>query len=254
MRERPCVYREVRVREILTRSKVYDYTVNPYRGCYHGCTYCYARFMKRWLGRKEEWGEFVDVKVNASELLLGETERKKRGTVWISGVCDPYQPCEKRYRLTRRCIEILLEKDWSIAVQTKSALILMDLELLKSSKRVDVFFSITTADERIRGLFEPFAPSIEERISALAALASNGIKCHLMIAPLLPGAEGLIEKVRGSVSSVLVDRMNYHYADWVYRRHGLDWARTETFFREKAREIKALFDASGVPCEVIFMP
>ena len=252
MAERLCIYREVYAKEILTRSRVYEYTVNPYRGCYHGCSYCYARFMKRFLGRKEEWGSFVDVKVNAAELLAKEMTRKRRGTVWISGVCDPYQPCERERRLTGRCIEVLIERGWPIVVQTKSPLVLVDRELLKSSESVDVFFSISTADERIRRMFEPFAPSAWERISALRVLASDGVRCHLMIAPLLPGAEGLVEQLKEYVSSVLIDRMNYHYADGVYRKHGLNWARTESFFRERASQIYGLFRDAGVACEILF--
>jgi DNA repair photolyase len=86
------IVKEIQAKAILSVSKVYDYVINPYTGCQHGCTYCYARFMKRFTGHKEPWGEFVDVKINASDLLQVEIKRKKRGSVWISGVCDPYQP------------------------------------------------------------------------------------------------------------------------------------------------------------------
>ena len=76
-----------------------QYVVNPYTGCEHACTYCYARFMKRFSGHKEPWGEFVDVKINACDLLPKELGRKRKGRVWMSGVCDPYQPLEARYEL-----------------------------------------------------------------------------------------------------------------------------------------------------------
>ena len=96
--------KEIHAKSILSPSKVYDYVINPYVGCQHACSYCYARFMKRFTGHKEPWGEFVDVKINAPDLLSKEIKRKKVGSVWVSGVCDPYQPLEKKYALTRRMI------------------------------------------------------------------------------------------------------------------------------------------------------
>ena len=112
--------REIHSKSILSPSKIYDYVVNPYVGCQHGCTYCYARFMKRFTGHKEPWGEFVDVKVNAPDLLRREITRKKMGSVWMSGVCDPYQPLEKKYRLSRQCLAILVEHRWPVFIQTRA--------------------------------------------------------------------------------------------------------------------------------------
>ena len=80
------IIREVKARSILSHSKVYEYTINPYVGCQHACTYCYARFMRRFTGHKEPWGQFIDVKINAPELLQKETVRKVPGRVWVSGV------------------------------------------------------------------------------------------------------------------------------------------------------------------------
>ena len=82
--------------------------------------YCYAKFMKRFTGHKEPWGKFVDVKINAPELLEQEMKKKKVCRIWISGVCDPYQPLKKKYLFTRRCLEILVEACWPFTVQTKS--------------------------------------------------------------------------------------------------------------------------------------
>src|SRR5512137_1422954 len=101
--------KEIQVKSIISPSKVYPYVVNPYTGCQHACSYCYARFMKRFTGHSEPWGEFVDVKVNAAELLGREIRRKKPARVWVSGVCDPYQPLETQYRLTRQCLQLLVE-------------------------------------------------------------------------------------------------------------------------------------------------
>ncbi len=106
------IVKEVYAKTILSKSKVSDYTINPYIGCEHDCTYCYARFMKRFTGHNEDWGEFVDVKINAIGLLQREVKKKQVGKVWVSGVCDPYQPLEKKYELTKRCLEVLLKKRW----------------------------------------------------------------------------------------------------------------------------------------------
>lgn len=152
------IIREIKSKTILSKSGVHDYSLNPYRGCEHGCRYCYAIYMRRFTGHRERWGEFVDVKINAPELLKAEIKKKKIGTVWISGVCDPYQSVERRYRLTRRCLEILIEHDWPVTIQTKSPLILRDIDILIGAKGLEVGFTITTADEKIKMIFEPHAP------------------------------------------------------------------------------------------------
>ncbi|HQJ09734.1 MAG TPA: radical SAM protein, partial [Deltaproteobacteria bacterium] len=110
------IVREIQAKSILSKSKVHEYVVNPYVGCEHACTFCYARFMKRFTGHREPWGEFVDVKVNTPELLEKEIKRKRVGSVWVSGVCDPYQPLEERYRLTRECLKILVRNGWPVFV------------------------------------------------------------------------------------------------------------------------------------------
>ncbi|MEM1538996.1 MAG: radical SAM protein [Candidatus Bathyarchaeia archaeon] len=246
------IVREIYAKSILSKSKVLDYTVNPYVGCGHGCTYCYARFMKRFTGHKEPWGEFVDVKVNTAILLQREIRRKKRGRVWISGICDPYQPIEAKYGITRSCLEILLKKGWPVTVQTKSTLILRDIELLKSYRDVEVTLTITTADEGIRQIFEPKASPIRERIKTLEKLHSAGIKTCVMIAPLLPKAEGLIEEIYGIADYVIVDKLNYHYADWVYRKYGLEYAANEKFFQQKKAELANALKKLGTPHQILF--
>jgi len=243
---------EIRAKNILSKSQVYDYALNPYVGCGHNCAYCYARFMKRFTGHKERWGEFVDVKINAPDLLAAEVKKKKMGRVWISGVCDPYQPLEKRYIITKKCLDILVENGWSFTVQTKSPLVLRDIGILKRANDVEVGFTITTADEKIRRIFEPGAPPSGKRIEALASLHSNGIRTFAMIAPILPGAECLVEALKGKVENVLIDRLNYHYADATYKKHGMQWAMEDGFFSQKAVELRKGFEREGIPCQVFF--
>jgi len=245
------IVREIVSRGILSKSKVYDYVVNPYTGCQHACSYCYARFMKRFTGHKEPWGEFVDVKVNAADLLRQEIKRKKKGRVWISGVCDPYQPLEAKYRLTRKCLEILIGDNWPVTVQTRSPLVLRDTDLLKVAKEIEVGMTVTTADEGIRQLFEPHAPPIKDRIKALDELHGAGISTYAMIAPMLPKAEGLAAELKGKVDYVLIDRMNYHYGDWVYKKHKLETAMSDDFFTQKTRQLASALETEHIDCRVL---
>jgi DNA repair photolyase len=207
------IVKEVRARSILSRSKIYEYVINPYTGCQHACSYCYARFMKRFSGHSEPWGQFVDVKTNAPELLQAEIWKKPPGRVWVSGVCDPYQPLESRYNLTGRCLAVLFHYCWPVTVQTRSPLVLRDLDLIKGAEGAEVGFSLPTADDGIRRIFEPLAPPIGDRLAALEQLHRSGIRTFAMIAPLLPGAEALPQFLAGKVDSVIIDRMNYHYTD-----------------------------------------
>ncbi len=244
------IIRETQPKTILSSSKVYPYVINPYTGCQHSCSYCYARFMKRYSGHTEPWGQFVDVKVKAPDLLRQEISRKKPARVWISGVCDPYQPIEAQYRLARQCLEILAQANWPVTVQTRSPLVLRDKDILQNGRDFEVGFSITTADDCIRKLFEPNAPPIQSRIRALEELHQAGIRTFAMLAPMLPGVENLPALLAGKVDNVLVDRMNYHYADWVYRKYGLEDKMTDEYFELTERRLTADFSQLGIRFEM----
>jgi DNA repair photolyase len=208
--------------------------------------------MKRFTGHKEPWGEFVDVKINAPALLKHEIGKMPPGRVWVSGVCDPYQPLEGKYELTKKCLKILIQHDWPVTVQTKSPLVLRDLKLLQQDNDIEVGLSVTTGAERVRQLFEPHVPLIKERIRALEELHLAGIRTYAMIAPMLPGAEELAAQLSGKVDYVLVDRMNYHYGDWVYRKHNLESAMSYDFFFSKGKELASAFAKQGIECRVLF--
>jgi DNA repair photolyase len=208
--------------------------------------------MKRFTGHREPWGDFVDVKINTAELLEREVRRKKQGRVWISGVCDAYQPLERKYRLTGRCVKILAENGWRFTIQTKSPLVVRDIEILKKAADCEVGFTITTADEKVRRIFEPNAPSIAARVEALAALHDAGIRTFVMVAPLLPGAEGLVGMLKDRVDHVLIDRMNYHHADWVYKKYKMQWAMDDDFFYQKGKELQYAFEKAGIECQKLF--
>jgi DNA repair photolyase len=242
------IIKEIRSKTILSISKVYPYVINPYTGCQHNCSYCYARYMKRFTGHREPWGQFVDVKLNAPDLLRQEITWKRTGKVWISGVCDPYQPLEEKYKLTRQCLEILAKNDWPVVIQTRSPLVLRDIDILKAGRDFEVGFSITTADDSIRLLFEPNAPPINDRIKALEKLHQAGIRTYAMIAPILPGAESLPLILARKVDYVILDRMNYHHADWVYRKYGLEDKMTDEYFSGVELVLSSAFTKLGTPC------
>jgi DNA repair photolyase len=208
--------------------------------------------MKRYTGHKEEWGKFVDIKINAADLLSKEIRKKPFGRVWISGVSDPYQPLEEKYKITKRCIEILIKNNWPITIQTKSPLVVRDLDLFKKSNNVDIGLSITTANEQIKELFEPGLPSIKERIEALGILHSSGITTFAMIAPILPKTEGLVQKLRKKVDYILLDKMNYHYANWVYKKYKLDYAMLNEYFMQKKIDLKKELIKEGIPYQILF--
>jgi len=218
------IVREIECKSILTKSGIegVDYALNPYVGCEHGCVYCYATFMKRFTGHKEEWGTFVDVRVNAAQVLTRQLRRAKPGNVNFGTVTDAYQPLEKEYCVTRACLESLAGYDFPITVLTKSALVLRDLDLVKGLKDVEVAFTITTTDDEIRQRFEPHASPIPARLSALGALAEAGVRTWAFCGPLLPflsdGEAELdilfAELKRAGVGHVLVDSLNLRGAAW----------------------------------------
>lgn len=239
---------EKHAKSILSPSKIYDYVVNPYVGCQHACSYCYARFMKRFTGHKEPWGDFVDVKINAPDLLSKEIKKKRMGTVWVSGVCDPYQPLEKRYMLTRRCLEILVQNNWPVFIQTRSPLVLRDMDIFRKSKNIEVGLTITTANDEIRKIFEPYAPPIEKRLNAIETLHQSGIRTYVMIAPILPEAENLIKILAGKVDYIIIDRMNYFHADKIYERHGWKEKNTYEYFHLIGNKMVKECARLGIEC------
>ncbi|UCE41205.1 MAG: radical SAM protein [Candidatus Aminicenantes bacterium] len=249
------IIREIQAKSILNKSKIFDYCLNPYTGCQTSCQYCYARlFMPRYSGHKEPWGEFVDVKVNAVDLLRRQLERAKKGTVWISSVCDPYQSLEAKYRLTRGCLEELLKKQFPVNIQTKSKLVLRDLDLIRQFAAIDVGFTIATDDETIAKLFEPKASPVRERIKALGIIHDAGVRTFAFIGPLLPGnPEKLANNLTGKVDYVYIDRMNYSSAIRnFYRHHGLEEALNDNFFRKYRDRLVREMEKKGIAFEVLF--
>lgn len=243
------IYREVSCKSALSKSGLpgLDYTLNPYMGCGHACIYCYAPATLRYAG-PDEWGAFVNAKADIPRILEKEIRMKKRGMVGISTVTDPYQPAEEKYRLTRSCLEVLLAKDFPICVQTKSALVLRDIDLLRDFHEKEVGFTITTLDERLSTLIEPGASKPAARLDALKKLSDDGITTWAFVGPMVPGVidkerlgELLCAVKEAGVSHVMLDRLRL--------KPGL-WARMEPRLKEKAPDIaeackQALFKSDG---------
>jgi len=248
--------REIFSKTILTKTAIsgFDYCINPYVGCGHGCRYCYASFMKRFTGHWEPWGEFVDVKVNAPHVLRKQLKRASHGIVALSTVTDPYQPLEKNYKLTRECLEALLENGFSVNILTRSPLCLRDLDLFKRFKEIKVGFSITTDDEDMKKIFEPHSPSINSRIRALKILRKGKVGTYAFIGPMLPLNPGkLVGILDGLIDEVLIDKMNYpNKVKAIYRRAKLDQYLEENYFHFAGTELKERFEKKGIDVSMIF--
>jgi len=180
--------REIKAKSILTPSKLgCDYAINPYNGCAFGCAYCYAIFMSRMGHQNENWGEWVDVKTNAPELLAHELQYKKPGSIFLSSVTDPYQGVEAKYKLTRKCLQILAKVRYPalISILTKSPLVSRDIDLFKKLN-CEIGLTVTSTGDPITKLLETNAPVNSTRIRTLKELQRAGIKTYAFVGPLLP--------------------------------------------------------------------
>lgn len=182
--EPKIIEKEIHVNDYLTKSNLpaSDYVINPYVGCPHGCKYCYASFMKRFTGHKEDWGTFIDIKKCDKEINIQKLENKN---VFLSSVTDCYNKFEEKYELTRKILKQLVNANCYLSISTKSKLILRDLELLKQMKNITVSMSINTLNEDFRKDMDN-ASSIQERLNTLKELHKNGIHTVLFMSPIFP--------------------------------------------------------------------
>jgi DNA repair photolyase len=192
------IFEETETRTIISRNDspdvAFDYSINCYRGCIHGCTYCFSRPTHEYLdfGAGTDFERKIVVKVHAPELLRHELMKPswKGDQIVFSFTSDPYIPLEASYKLTRRCLEVCAEFRNPVGIVTKSALIRRDVDVLQRLAReasVGVYFSIPFADYDIARAVEPFAPSPNARFEAMKILADAGIQVGIGIAPTIPG-------------------------------------------------------------------
>ncbi|MEK7527543.1 MAG: radical SAM protein [Patescibacteria group bacterium] len=188
---------EITAKTILTKTSLpgCDYVINPYNGCQFACMYCYAAQIARWKHPGEVWGSFLDVKINAPELLKKDLEKlekkhksKNFGIIWFSSVTDPYTGMEAKYQLTQKCLQVLVDFDYrgQVALQTKSPLITRDIDLFKKFKDVSIGFTVTTLDDKVSRFLEVEAPLVSARIEAIKKLSREKIPTYAFIGPLLP--------------------------------------------------------------------
>lgn len=188
---------EITAKTIFTKSGLpaSDWVINPYNGCLFGCSYCYAAQIARWKHPNEEWGTYLDVKMNAPELLKKElTSLEKRhhtrdfGSVFFSSVTDPYVGLEAKYQLTRQCLTVLADFGYEgmINIQTKSPMVTRDIDVLQRLHHVEVGCTVTTLDDTVSRFFEGIAPPVTKRIDALKTLHANGIATYAFVGPILP--------------------------------------------------------------------
>ncbi|WP_205510302.1 SPL family radical SAM protein [Paenibacillus elgii] len=193
-------YEPVRAKQLLNPVKApsmpFDWSINPYRGCQHGCSFCYARSTHAFLGMEADdtFQHHILYKDNAPEALQAQVERMLRtkggrsrlGRIAIGTATDPYQPLEGRLKLTRQCLEVLAAYRLPVSITTRSPLILRDIDLLRKLPGSSVNISLNTLDKRIWRSFEPMSPAPVQRIKALQGLRQEGIEAGIFMAPILP--------------------------------------------------------------------
>src|SRR5262245_28286384 len=189
-------YREEPCRSALNRVRgmMFEWSLNPYMGCAHRCTFCYVRAFERRADRPsdERYGTSIRVKVNVADVLARELARPtwEGSQVVVGAATDPYQPAEGRYRLTRACLEVLAAAANPFSIITRGPMILRDLDVLQEASRranVHVTFSVPTLDEEIWRTTEPGTAPPRKRLRVLKRLVDGGINASVGMAPILPG-------------------------------------------------------------------
>lgn len=206
--------REIEAKSILRKHKKIDswfishYGMNLYRGCAHNCTYCDGRSEGYYV--VGEFGKDVTVKINAIEILSRELDPKrkripfKRSLIMLGGgVGDSYQPVEKKYKLTKRALQLMYEYNFPVHILTKSTLIKRDIDIIKKinrQSRVMVSFSFSSVDDKISAIFEPGVPSPSKRLETLAFLKDEGIACGMFLLPVIPFITDTLELMEKSIN------------------------------------------------------
>ncbi len=213
-----------------------SYSMNPYQGCEHGCIYCYARNTHEYWGYSAglDFERKILIKENAPQLLEEKlkSNRWKAETIVLSGNTDCYQPAEKKFAITRACLEVFLKYKHPVGIITKNTLILRDLDLLKALTKdglIGVNISVTSLSEKTRRLLEPRTATIAKRLETIRVLTENRIPVNAMLAPIIPGinshellqlAQAVSEKGALSFAFTVV-RLNgalgVLFTDWINR-------------------------------------
>lgn len=228
------IVKEINVKSIISKSNlpVCDYSVNPYVGCTHACKYCYASFMKRFTGHTESWGTFLDVKEWSA---IKHPEKYQGKEFFIGSATDPYNPQEEKSGRTRAFLEQLQGSGAKLSIQTKSDLVLRDLELIKTFPDARVGFSINTLNEEFKNDMDQ-AVSIKRRLDAMKIFHDAGVRTTCFISPIFPGitdVEAIIKRVKEQCNLIWLENLNLR-GD--YKRVILD------YIRQKHLNLMSLYD------------
>lgn len=270
---------EIRASSLITKSGLpgAEFVINPYGGCSHACIYCYARFMKRFSGHSESWGQYVDAKINAPDLVpaireslpgLVSPSRLTGHKIFLSSVTDPYLPQERKFGLTRAILEKLIPHQPAIGIQTKSALITRDIDLLRQFRDCEAGMTITTLDDAVRLEIEPCTSPIRARLAALAELHEAGLRTYVFIGPIIPGItdwRAIIEATRDRADFYYLENLNVagsvgrDMAAWYHARHPDLLAEFEAAYRPGSAywddieaEIGSFCKAEGIDGKIFF--
>lgn len=197
----------------------FAWSLNPYRGCTHGCHYCYARATHAYLGldADEDFVGKIVVKTNFAEVLRRELARPSWSGAYVAlgTATDPYQPCEGRYRIARRVLEALRDYRNPVGIVTKSTLVFRDVDLLAALARVaavDVSFTITTLDPVLARVVEPGTPPPAQRLAVMGRLAAAGVRVGVFMAPILPGITDAAETIEAVAAAAKAHGATYFWA------------------------------------------
>ena len=244
------------------------WSLNPYAGCLHACAYCYVPDTIH--AERKRWGSYVMVKRDLpTRLARSVAKAEKAGlkhTVYLSTATDPYQPAEAEHRITRKCLEILVRRDWPVEVLSRSPLLLRDLDLFTQLSQVRVGMSVPTLDDKVRRVLEPSAPAIPARLRALRKLSDSGIATFANYTPACPPTTHDADAVARTflaagaqwVNSKGLDRKQTVLAPLWERLRGGPWEDLTKFFASNERqaawraELDAAFRAIGLPLSVPF--
>jgi len=221
------------------RGMPFRWSLNPYMGCVHRCTFCYVRHFEQRADRPSDdrYGRSIRVKTNVAEILRGELARPswRREHVAIGAATDPYQPAEGRFRLTRACLVALTDAWTPFSIVTRGPLVVRDLDILQDATRrgeASVYFSLPTLDEAVWRTTEPGTAPPPSRLEAIRRLAAAGVDVGVGIAPILPGLSDRPEQLEAVVRAAREAGARSVWASVVHLRPGV----REHFFEALARD------------------
>lgn len=247
------IINEVQAKSILTKSGLpgSDWVINPYNGCLFGCMYCYAAQIARWRHPNEEWGSYLDVKINAPDLLKVELQKhrlKNFGSIFFSSVTDPYVGLEAKYQLTRECLQVLADFGYTgkVSLQTKSPLVTRDIDVLTMLTNKSVGFTITSLDDAVSRFLEVKAPPISARLDALKTLHDHGIPTYAFVGPILPhfvSNKTIVAQILDKLLEVGVKEVWFEHANLSLKIK----ERLYKYLQKESPDLIKVFDTANTP-------